>query len=114
MLKLRLKRIGRKKQPCYRIAVMENRSRRDGATKKEVGFYDPINSSKTKLNMKEIIKLMRNGAKATPTVCTLLYTIELFNELLEEINEELELIETITYSTIQEHNDLLNEIIEGG
>ena len=42
MLKLRLKRCGRKRQPSYRIVVMENRTKRDGAAIEELGFYNPI------------------------------------------------------------------------
>jgi small subunit ribosomal protein S16 len=42
MLKLRLKRIGRKRSPSYRLVVMENTARRDGRPIEEVGYYDPI------------------------------------------------------------------------
>jgi small subunit ribosomal protein S16 len=42
MLKIRLKRTGRKKKPCYRIVLMENLSKRDGNSFLEIGFYDPI------------------------------------------------------------------------
>ena len=42
MLKLRLKRIGRKRSPSYRLVIMENTSRRDGRPVDEVGYYNPI------------------------------------------------------------------------
>ena len=42
MLKLRLKRIGRKRAPSYRLVVMESSTRRDGRPVEEVGFYNPI------------------------------------------------------------------------
>jgi small subunit ribosomal protein S16 len=42
MLKLRLKRIGRKRSPSYRLVVMENTFRRDGRPIEEVGYYNPI------------------------------------------------------------------------
>ena len=42
MLKLRLKRNGRKRQPTYRLVVMESTSRRDGRPVDEVGYYNPI------------------------------------------------------------------------
>ena len=54
MLKLRLKRFGRKKIPCYRIVLINNTSRRDSSPIKEVGFYDPINN-KVKLNIIKIV-----------------------------------------------------------
>jgi small subunit ribosomal protein S16 len=45
MLKLRLKRYGRKKQPFYRIVLINSRSRRDGLAIKELGFYNPIDKN---------------------------------------------------------------------
>ena len=42
MLKLRLKLIGRRGQPCYRIIVTDSRVKRDGRAIEEVGFYNPI------------------------------------------------------------------------
>ena len=42
MLKIRLKRVGRKKKPFYRIVLMESLSRRDGKSIAEIGYYDPI------------------------------------------------------------------------
>jgi small subunit ribosomal protein S16 len=71
MLKLRLKRFGRKKIACYRIVLMESKSRRDGRAIKEVGFYNPM-TGKTELNTKEITNILRNGAKPSKTVFNLL------------------------------------------
>jgi len=42
MLKFRLKRTGRKRQPSYRLVVMESTSRRNGRPIDEVGYYSPI------------------------------------------------------------------------
>ena len=42
MLKLRLKKIGRKRQPSYRLVVMDVRTRRDGRPIEEVGYYNPL------------------------------------------------------------------------
>ena len=42
MLKIRLKRIGRKKRPSYRLVILENKARRNGKPIEEVGFYNPI------------------------------------------------------------------------
>nr|YP_009545214.1 ribosomal protein S16 [Synura uvella]AYO28368.1 ribosomal protein S16 [Synura uvella] len=42
MLKIRLKKLGRKKKPFYRIVLMENLSKRDGKSIAELGSYDPI------------------------------------------------------------------------
>lgn len=45
MLKLRLKRVGRKRSPSYRLVIMENTTRRDGRPIEEVGYYDPISKN---------------------------------------------------------------------
>ena len=42
MLKLRLKRGGRKGQPAYRVVIMESNSRRDGRPIEDLGYYNPI------------------------------------------------------------------------
>ena len=72
MLKLRLKRIGRKRSPSYRLVIMENTCRRDGKPIEEVGYYNPI-SKKYKINEKRIKILLKNGIKPTKTVLDLLY-----------------------------------------
>ena len=45
MLKLRLKRIGRKQSPSYRLVIMETTCRRDGKPVEEVGYYNPISKN---------------------------------------------------------------------
>ena len=49
MLKMRLKRNGRKGQPTYRLVIIENKTRRNGRPVDEVGYYDPI-TKKSHLN----------------------------------------------------------------
>ena len=67
MLKIRLKRTGRKNKPFYKIVVMENLSRRDGKTIAELGYYDPLKNilNFDKLNIQ---KYINNGAYASSTV----------------------------------------------
>ena len=55
MLKLRLKRNGRKRQPSYRLVIMESTSRRNGRPIDEVGYYNPI-TKKSYFNQDKIIK----------------------------------------------------------
>ena len=76
MLKLRLKRIGRKRSPSYRLVIMENKSRRDGRPIDEVGYYDPI-SKKYKFDMNKIKKWLSYGIKPTKTVVNLLKKAEI-------------------------------------
>lgn len=71
MLKLRLKRIGRKRSPSYRLVIMENTSRRDGRPIEEVGYYDPI-SKNYKFDTLKIQKWLSYGVKPTQTVFNLL------------------------------------------
>jgi len=76
MLKLRLKRIGRKRSPSYRLVIMENTTRRDGRPIEEVGYYDPI-SKKSKFDKEKIEKWLINGVKPTTTVLNLLKKAEI-------------------------------------
>ena len=71
MLKLRLKRTGKKKAPSYRVVVMENTTRRDGRPIDEVGFYNTI-TKQSKLDTSKIVKWLEVGVKPTETVASLL------------------------------------------
>jgi small subunit ribosomal protein S16 len=71
MLKLRLKRIGRKRAPSYRLVIMENSSRRDGRPVEEVGYYNPV-SKKYHFDTDKIQKWLKDGVKPTKTVFRLL------------------------------------------
>jgi small subunit ribosomal protein S16 len=67
MLKIRLKKTGRKNHPFYKIVVMENLSKRDGKSIEEVGYYDPLR--KFVHFKKEILHHFLNcGAYPTNTV----------------------------------------------
>jgi small subunit ribosomal protein S16 len=72
MLKIRLKKVGRKNKPFYRLVVMENLSRRDGKSISELGYYDPL----TKIfNCDKVLlhKYLNNGAYPTDSVRHLIY-----------------------------------------
>nr|YP_009298035.1 ribosomal protein S16 [Plocamium cartilagineum]AOM67973.1 ribosomal protein S16 [Plocamium cartilagineum] len=71
MLKIRLKRFGRKKQPSYRIIVIDSRKRRDGKPLEEIGLYNPL-TKQTKLNLTRIKYQINHGAQLTKTVQTIL------------------------------------------
>ena len=71
MLKLRLKRTGRKRSPSYRLVIMENTTRRDGRPIDEVGFYNPI-TKKFHFNIIKIKQWLTYGVKPTQTVFNLL------------------------------------------
>nr|YP_008994495.1 ribosomal protein S16 [Hypseocharis bilobata]AGV02923.1 ribosomal protein S16 [Hypseocharis bilobata] len=67
MVKLRLKRCGRKQRAVYRIVAIDVRSRREGRDIRRVGFYDPI-KKKTHLNIPMILYFLERGAQPTGTV----------------------------------------------
>nr|YP_010181265.1 ribosomal protein S16 [Ophiorrhiza densa]ATL62276.1 ribosomal protein S16 [Ophiorrhiza mungos]QVD42828.1 ribosomal protein S16 [Ophiorrhiza densa] len=67
MLKLRLKRCGRKQRAVYRIVAIDVRSRREGKDLQKVGFYDPI-KNQTYLNVPAILYFLERGAQLTETV----------------------------------------------
>lgn len=80
MLKLRLKRIGRKGSPSYRLVVMENTSRRDGRPVAEVGWYDPM-SKKYLLEDEKIQIWLQRGVKPTKTVLNLLKKTDMVKKI---------------------------------
>lgn len=72
MLKIRLTRLGSKKNPVYRVVAMENLSKRDGKAIAYLGNYFPLQDSKVELKEEEILKYLKNGAQPTRTVKSLL------------------------------------------
>lgn len=73
MVKIRLKRIGAKKKPFYRIIVADERSPRDGKFIEQVGTYDPMaNPSLINVDAEKVKKWLGNGAQPTDTVKKLL------------------------------------------
>lgn len=71
MLKLRLKRGGRKRQPAYRLVVMTNDTKRDGRPIEQVGYYNPI-TKESKFDNDKIVNWLNQGVKPTQTVENLL------------------------------------------
>ena len=74
MVKIRLRRMGAKKAPFYRVVVADSRYPRDGRFIEEVGTYNPMTEPATvKLNKEAINKWIANGAQPTDTVKALIY-----------------------------------------
>ena len=77
-VKIRLKRIGAKKAPFYRVVVADERSPRDGKFIEEIGYYNPLtNPVDIKINAEKAEKWLKNGAQPTETVRTLLKKTEI-------------------------------------
>nr|UDZ61644.1 ribosomal protein S16 [Echinodorus cordifolius]WRM53808.1 ribosomal protein S16 [Echinodorus grisebachii] len=85
MVKLRLKRFGRKQRAVYRIVAIDVRSRREGRDLGKVGFYDPI-KNQTYLNVPAILNFLEKGAQPTETVYAILKKAELLKEF--QVNQK--------------------------
>ena len=73
MLKIRLRRMGAKKAPFYRIVVADSRSPRDGAFVEEIGYYNPTSDpAELKVDNEKAAQWIKNGAQPTDTVRGLL------------------------------------------
>ena len=73
MVKIRLRRMGAKKAPYYRIVVADSRSPRDGRFIEELGVYDPMaDGEKIKVDVERAQYWIDNGAQPTDTVRALL------------------------------------------
>ncbi len=72
-VKIRLKRMGMKKHPFYRVVVSDVRTPRDGRFIEEIGYYDPMKQpADIKIDNEKAIQWMKNGAQPTETVRILL------------------------------------------
>lgn len=71
MIKLRLKKYGRKGQPCYRIVAMDSRVKRDGRSIEELGFFNPM-TKETHLKYQRIVSRLNDGAQPSQTVKNIL------------------------------------------
>ncbi len=77
-VKIRLKRIGAKKTPFYRVVVADERSPRDGKFIEEIGYYNPLTDPvDIKIDAEKATKWLANGAQPTETVRTLLKKSEI-------------------------------------
>jgi small subunit ribosomal protein S16 len=71
-VKIRLRRMGKKRAPFYRIVVADSRSKRDGAAIAEIGTYDPnVEPSVVKVDEEAAKKWLANGAQPTEVVARL-------------------------------------------
>ena len=72
-VKMRLRRMGAKKAPFYRVVVADERSPRDGKFIDEIGYYNPLTEpAEIKINAEKAETWLKNGAQPTETVKSLL------------------------------------------
>lgn len=72
-VKMRLRRLGAKKAPFYRVIVADSRSPRDGRFIEEIGYYNPLTEpAEIKIDAEKAKQWIANGAQPTETVKSLL------------------------------------------
>ena len=82
MVKIRLTRLGKHKDPFYRIVAIDYKSKRDGGYLALLGTYEPF-SGKANLRSEEILKFLKNGAQASETCLNLFKAKGLYKTFLE-------------------------------
>jgi ribosomal protein S16 len=86
-VKIRLRRLGAKKAPFYRLVVADSRSPRDGRFIEEIGYYDPTTEPATvNINSEKALKWLKDGAQPSDTVRSLLKKAGIIDKV-EDKNE---------------------------
>ena len=80
MVKIRLKKFGKKREASYRIVAIESKRRRNGRPIEELGFYNP-RTDETRLNVPAIVKRLQQGAQPTETVKHILTKAKVFEQV---------------------------------
>ncbi len=80
MVKIRLKKFGKKREASYRIVAIESKRRRNGRPIEELGFYNP-RTDETRLNVPAIVKRLQQGAQPSDTVKNILTKAKVFEQV---------------------------------
>ncbi len=80
MVKLRLKRYGKKREVSYRVVAINSRDRRDGRPLEELGFYNP-RTDEVKLDIPGIVRRLQQGAQPSETVRSILRKANVFEQV---------------------------------
>ncbi|PSB58742.1 30S ribosomal protein S16 [Chamaesiphon polymorphus] len=86
MIKIRLKRFGKKREASYRLVATQSTSRRDGRPLEELGFYNP-RTDEVRLDNDAIVKRLQQGAQPTDTVRRLLEKANLIERKAKAIEQ---------------------------
>ena len=88
-VKIRLKRMGAKKKPFYRVVVADSRSPRDGRFIEEIGYYNPVSEPvEVNINDEKAVKWLKDGAQPTETVKSLFTKYGVYQKLEGKVAEE--------------------------
>ena len=89
MVKIRLRRVGAKKAPFYRVVVADSRYPRDGRFIEEIGTYDPNQEpSAVKIDAEAAAKWLNNGAQPTDVVARLFKEAGISKDAVKTVKEE--------------------------
>jgi small subunit ribosomal protein S16 len=86
MIKIRLKRFGKKREASYRLVAMQSTSRRDGRPLEELGFYNP-RTDEVRLDTEAIVKRLQQGAQPTETVRRILEKANVIEQKVKAIEQ---------------------------
>ena len=112
-VKMRLKRMGAKKAPFYRIVVADSRSPRDGKFIEQVGYYDPTkNPSEFKIDEEVAKKWLSTGAQPSDTVRKLLKIAGIVDQKTSQRRRK-KLVELIAKSLVDDPNAVEVNEVEG-
>jgi small subunit ribosomal protein S16 len=84
MIKIRLKRFGKKREVSYRLVAMQSTSRRDGRPLEELGFYNP-RTDEVRLDTEAILKRLSQGAQPTETVRRILEKAKVIEQQVRKV-----------------------------
>ena len=86
MVRIRLRRIGAKHRPIYRVVIADSRSPRDGAFIETIGHYNPLNDpASVDINEEKALKWLNYGAQPTDTVRSLLRRLGIMEKFEQQI-----------------------------
>ena len=85
MVKIRLRRMGAKNRPSYRVVVADSRAPRDGAFIERIGHYDPLTEPETlAIDEEKALKWLRQGAQPTEAVAGMLTRLGIMDRFKTE------------------------------
>ncbi len=114
MLSIKLKRIGKKHQPSFRIVVAEKRSKLTGKFVEDLGWYNP-RTKEVKVNKERIDYRLKNGAQPTDSVYNLLVRLMAISgpkRIVHKKSKKSEKTETLPETAIEKENPKQEEEIE--
>ena len=87
-VKIRLKRMGAKKRPYYRLVVADSRAKRDGNVIESIGTYAPIETNKYNVNKEAALDWLKKGAQPTDTAKNILSEVGVMEEFHKSKNNK--------------------------